>query len=127
MLTLVSFPSFISLFVQHYILQCASCAFMDEKNEMNEEIRYLKQGFISLISCSSFFSLFVSIKEYVGTVVQHHVFDGQFAACFFLPSSGAISKSQPTGCGHTLLRCPLPGWRVAAAPSTPAKAKRPKP
>ena len=126
MLKLVSFPSFISLFVQHYILQCASCAFIDEKNEMNEERRRLKQGLISLISCSSFFSLFVSIQDTTGVVVKNSAFAGQFAACFCLASSGAISESQHTRCAHRA----LPGLAGGYAPSTPwknAKGKRPKP
>jgi hypothetical protein len=124
MLTLVSFPSFFSFFVSKEALRCASCALMCEKNEINEERRHQKPGLISLISCDSFISLFVNIKDHADTAVKNHAFGGQFCACFCLPFSGAISKSQPTGCGHTLTRCPLPGWRVAAAPSTPAKAKR---
>lgn len=35
----------------------------------------------------------------------------------------AISGSQPTRCGHTLTRCPLPGLAGAFRPSTPEKAK----
>ena len=80
-----------------------------------------------IFSFISFFSFFVSPLDRAGTVAHHHASDGQLWSCFGLPYPGAISKSQPTGCGHTLPRCPLPGWRVAAAPSTPAKAKRPKP
>ena len=39
----------------------------------------------------------------------------------------AISNSQPTRCGHTLTRCPLPGLASGFAPSTPIKSQRPKP
>ncbi len=38
--------------------------------------------------------------------------------------SAPISNSQPTRCGHTLTRCPLPGLASGFAPSTPSKAER---
>ena len=98
-----------------------------EINENNEKTPCNELMVISSNSFNSFFSLFVNIKDPISAVIQNHAFCGQFCVCFCLPFSGAISKSQPTGCGHTLALCPLPGWRVAAAPSTPAKAKRPKP
>ena len=37
----------------------------------------------------------------------------------------AKGHSQPTRCGHTLTRCPLPGLATGIAPSTPSKAERP--
>ena len=79
---------------------------------------------LTLISCNSFFSFFVSIKNPIDTVVQNQAFDDQLRDCLCLLYSGVISESQPTVRGHTLTRCPLPGRRVAAAPSTP---ERPKP
>ena len=36
-------------------------------------------------------------------------------------------EGQPTRCGHTLTRCPLPGLASGYAPSTPIKAQRQKP
>ena len=41
--------------------------------------------------------------------------------------SGAKGEGQPTRCGHTLTRCPLPGLASGSAPSTPIKTQRPKP
>ena len=35
------------------------------------------------------------------------------------PVNGVIPESQPTRCGHTLARCPLPGLARGAAPSNP--------
>ena len=124
MLTLNSFLSFFSFSVSKEALQCASCSFVDEINENNEERQCWKSGLFSVISCNSFLSLFVSPQDRAGSMVQNHALCGQFLACFSPSFSGTISGSQPTGCGHTLTRCPLPGWWVAAAPSTP---KRPKP
>ncbi len=40
---------------------------------------------------------------------------------------GVNGEGQPTRCGHTLTRCPLPGLASACRPSNPAKAERPKP
>ena len=40
---------------------------------------------------------------------------------------GVKGEGQPTRCGHTLTRCPLPGLAGGFAPSTPFKAQRPKP
>ena len=40
---------------------------------------------------------------------------------------GVKGESQPTRCGHTLTRCPLPGLASGSAPSTPIKTQRPKP
>ena len=79
---------------------------------------------LMVISQNSLFSLFAALQDYVAMFVQEHAFCSHFLACFSLPYSGVISESQPTVRGHTLTRCPLPGWRVAAAPSTP---ERPKP
>ena len=44
-----------------------------------------------------------------------------------LPTYGVKGEGQPTRCGHTLTRCPLPGLASACRPSNPAKAERPKP
>ena len=41
--------------------------------------------------------------------------------------SVAKGEGQPTRCGHTLTRCPLPGLASGSAPSTPIKTQRPKP
>ncbi len=41
--------------------------------------------------------------------------------------SVAKGEGQPTRCGHTLTRCPLPGLASGCAPSNPAKTERPKP
>ena len=35
------------------------------------------------------------------------------------PVNGVIPESQPTRCGHTLARCPLPGLARGVAPSNP--------
>jgi len=119
MLMLVSFPSFFSFFVSKEALLCAACVLMDERNESNEERRLLKPGLISLISCNSFFSLFLHIQEPAGSVVHNPAFGGQFWACFCLPSPGAISESQHTRCAHRA----LPGLVGGSAPSTPCKGK----
>ena len=39
---------------------------------------------------------------------------------------GVKSEGQPTRCGHTLTRCPLPGLAGGFAPSTPIKTQRQK-
>ena len=44
-----------------------------------------------------------------------------------VPTYGVKGEGQPTRCGHTLTRCPLPGLASACRPSNPAKAERPKP
>ncbi len=44
-----------------------------------------------------------------------------------VPTYGVKGEGQPTRCGHTLTRCPLPGLAGGFAPSTPFKAQRPKP
>ena len=52
-----------------------------------------------------------------------------FAKGYPLPVKAAYLKyggrpqSQPSRCGHTLTRCPLPGLAGACRPSTPQKAK----
>ena len=127
MLMLFSFPSFFSSFVTRKALQDASVLLTDERNENNEEKPHRKPELISLISCDSFFSFFVGREDTAGTTAENHAFDGQFWACLSFPSSASIEESQPTVRGHALSRCPLPGWRVAAAPSTPAKAKGQEP
>ena len=40
---------------------------------------------------------------------------------------GVKGEGQPTRCGHTLTRSPLPGLASGSAPSTPIKAQRQKP
>ena len=53
-----------------------------------------------------------------------------FAKGYPLPVKAAYLKyggrpqSQPTRCGHTLTRCPLPGLAGACRPSTPHKSQR---
>ena len=53
-----------------------------------------------------------------------------FAKGYPLPVKAAYLKyggrpqSQPTRCGHTLARCPLPGLAGACRPSTPHKSQR---
>ena len=44
-----------------------------------------------------------------------------------VPTYGVKGEGQPTRCGHTLTRCPLPGLASGFAPSTPIKAQRQKP
>ncbi len=44
-----------------------------------------------------------------------------------VPTYGVKGEGQPTRCGHTLTRCPLPGLASGFAPSTPIKTQRPKP
>ena len=44
-----------------------------------------------------------------------------------VPTYGVKGEGQPTRCGHTLTRCPLPGLASGSAPSTPIKTQRPKP
>ena len=44
-----------------------------------------------------------------------------------VPTYGVKGEGQPTRCGHTLTRCPLPGLASGFAPSTPIKSERPKP
>lgn len=61
-----------------------------------------------LSSLLSLFSYFVSVEQCVLTY-------------------GVTGKGQPTRCGHTLTRCPLPGLASGSAPSTPIKAQRPRP
>ena len=39
------------------------------------------------------------------------------------PANGVIPESQPTRCGHTLARCPLPGLARGVAPSNPFQAR----
>ena len=41
-----------------------------------------------------------------------------------VPTYGVKGEGQPTRCGHTLTRCPLPGLASGCAPSTPSKAER---
>ena len=74
---------------------------------------------ISLISCNSFFSLFVSIQDRAGPIIKNHALRSQFLACFSPPYSGTISESQHTRCTHRVLR-ELAG---ACRPSTPQRAK----
>lgn len=44
-----------------------------------------------------------------------------------VPAYVVKGEGQPTRCGHTLTRCPLPGLASACRPSNPAKTERPKP
>ena len=61
-----------------------------------------------LFSLLSFFSYFAAVESCV-------------------PTYGVKGEGQPTRCGHTLTRCPLPGLAGGFAPSTPIKAQRQKP
>lgn len=61
-----------------------------------------------LFSLLSLFSYFAAVEQYALTY-------------------GVNGEGQPTRCGHTLTRCPLPGLARACRPSNPAKAERPKP
>ena len=66
-----------------------------------------------------------SLQDRAGAiVVKNHALRGQFRTCISPSFSGTISGSQPTGRGHTLTRSPLPGWRVAVAPTSPTKASK---
>ena len=80
---------------------------------------------ISLFSHISLFPLFAALQDHAGVFAQNHASDGQFRAWIFPAYSGAISESQPTVRGHTLTRCPLPGWRVRSSPR-PLKPERQK-
>ena len=101
MLMLLSFLSFFSSFV------CMPCCdqriepHLHEKNEKYEESSAEEDRGLSVFSFSSFFSSAVYP-------------DAAF------PSCASIEESQPTVRGHAL-RCSLPGWWGAAAPSTPKK------
>jgi hypothetical protein len=53
--------------------------------------------------------------------IQKVAFLFRFWVFFQAAFSGAILKSQPTVRGHTLTRCPLPGWQVRSAPCPPQK------
>ena len=55
------------------------------------------------------------------------LFRSLFAQHDIIRLSVAKGEGQPTRCGHTLTRCPLPGLASACRPSNPAKAERPKP
>ena len=74
---------------------------------------------ISLISCNSFFSLFVSLQDRAGSIVQNHVLRGQFSSvlAFRIPAlfRRASIPVVPTGYSGS--------WRVTAVPSTPERAK----
>ena len=41
-----------------------------------------------------------------------------------VPTYGVKGEGQPTRCGHTLTRYPLPGLAGACRPSTPHKSQR---
>ena len=97
---------------------------VSELSEIREKRYRTPKTVQRLIALISLFSLFADLQDPADAVAQNHVFRGQCRACFCLPYSVTISESQPTVRGHTLTRCPLPGWWVAAAPSTP---KRPMP
>jgi hypothetical protein len=77
----------------------------------------------SLISCDSFFSLFVSIQDQASVLVRSHAFASPCEACFCSASPGVKSESQHTRCTHRV----LPGLAGGAAPSTPENAERQKP
>ena len=80
-----------------------------EKNENNGEGRIVKGSLVSVISLYSFIS-FLRILCIIMVLV---------------PLPTVIKRqSQPTRCGHTLTRCPLPGLASGCAPSTPSKAER---
>ena len=83
-----------------------------EKNENNGEGRIVKGSLVSVISLYSFISFVHILRNAMGLVLLAPV---------------AKRQSQPTRCGHTLTRCPLPGLARACRPSNPAKAERPKP
>ena len=55
------------------------------------------------------------------------LFRSLFAQHDIIRLSGAKGEGQPTRCGHTLTRCPLPGLASSCRPSNPAKAERAKP
>jgi hypothetical protein len=80
-----------------------------------------------VISHISLFSQFADLQDSAVAVVQNHAFGRPFWTFFRSIYPGLISKSQPTFRGHTPARCLPHGWRRAAAPSNPAKAKRQKP
>lgn len=49
-----------------------------------------------------------------------------------VPTYGVKGEGQPTRCGHTLTRCPLPGLARGSTPACvppfePPKTQRPKP
>ena len=55
------------------------------------------------------------------------LFRSLFAQHDIIRLSVAKGEGQPTRCGHTLTRCPLPGLAGGFAPSTPIKVQRQKP
>ena len=102
-------------------LPCASCALMDERNENNEEKSHRGPRLISLTSCNSFFSLFVSIKDPAVESPEIMPLTVSFGLVLaFHPSAlspGASIPVVPTG------HCR--GWRVAPPPR-PLKNRKAK-
>ena len=84
---------------------------MDERNEINEKTRPRKPRLISFISCNSFFSLFVSVKDRADIAIPNHA----FGCLFGLAYPAIISESQPTQRGHR----PLLGLAREGLPSNP--------
>ena len=84
---------------------------MAKKNEINEKMQCRKARLISLISCNSFFSLFVSVKDRADTTIPNHAF-----GCLYSPAYPAIIvEGQPTQRGHR----PLLGLAREGLPSNP--------
>jgi hypothetical protein len=84
---------------------------MDERNETNEKKLCRKASLISLISCNSFFSLFVSVKDRADTAIPNHA----FGCLIGLAYPAIILESQPTQRGHR----PLLGLAREGLPSNP--------
>jgi hypothetical protein len=105
MLTIISFLSFFSFFVNAKAMQIQN------------------PRLFSVISCNSFFSLFVSIQDHASVLVRSHAFSSPCEACFCSASPGVKSESQHTRCTHRV----LPGLAGACRPSTPENAERQKP
>ena len=76
-----------------------------EKNEKRAKSQERNSRLFSVNSLYSFISFLRTLNDTMALVPQQPV---------------AKWHSQPTRCGHTLTRCPLPGLASGCAPSTPA-------
>ena len=122
-MSITSYFSFFSLFVTIKAIYHGLASVVYEINEEKEKTVQSHRDIFSVNSCNSFFSYFVTVRPSVRKVSRNPVFHSLFCGCFASCVSGIISNSQPTTCGHTACSLRV-GWRVAAAPSNPAKIQR---
>ena len=108
--TVISFLSLFSFSVITWNLCNKSPNGAYEKNENNGEGRIVKGSLVSVISLYSFIS-FLRILHTIMVLV---------------PLPTVIKRqSQPTRCGHTLTRCPLPGLARGLCPLRTPLQERP--